>query len=209
MTAYATVEDLSARLSADGTAVSSLHDGELQDALDAAHVLVDGHCGRTFARSDTATARKFEPEDSGCLDVDDFWTTSGLVIATDTGDSGSYTTTWASTDYELEPANGIVNGLTGFPYTEIRAVGGLWFPLPRRREYTVQVTAKWGWENVPAPVKQATLLLAAETFKLREAPFGIAGFGEFGPVRIRSNPKVAQMLAPFCKQGGFGSPVVV
>lgn len=209
MTTYATPEDLAARLSADGTAVSATWDAELSDALDAAQQMVDAHCGRTFERTETASARRYCVEETECVEVDDFWTSTGLIVQTDTGDDGTFATTWTTSDYELEPANGIVNGLTGWPYREIHAISGLWFPMARRREYTVKVTAKWGWENVPAPVKQATLILAAETFKLREAPFGIAGFGEFGPVRIRANPKVAQMLAPYCKQGGVGSPVVV
>jgi hypothetical protein len=40
-------------------------------------------------------------------------------------------------------------------------------------------------------------MLAEETFKLKDAPFGVAGFGDFGVVRVRENPAVARLLAPY------------
>jgi hypothetical protein len=63
----------------------------------------------------------------------------------------------------------------------------------------VEVTGVFGWPAVPAPVVQATMLVASELFRLRDAPFGVAGFGEFGAVRVRENPKVAALLDPYCK----------
>jgi hypothetical protein len=61
----------------------------------------------------------------------------------------------------------------------------------------VQITALWGWSAVPDPVKQATLIIAAEQWKLKDAPFGVAGFGEFGPIRVRDNPMAASLLARY------------
>jgi hypothetical protein len=37
-------------------------------------------------------------------------------------------------------------------------------------------------------------MLAEETFKMKDAPFGVAGFSDFGAVRVRDNPKVMSLL---------------
>jgi hypothetical protein len=58
----------------------------------------------------------------------------------------------------------------------------------------VQVTAQWGWAAVPDSVKQATKILAAEIFRLKDAPLGVAGFNDFGPVRVREVPQVSMLL---------------
>ncbi|HEX6969857.1 MAG TPA: hypothetical protein VF174_13755, partial [Micromonosporaceae bacterium] len=129
--------------------------------------------------------------------VDDFHTTTDLVVATDTGDDGTYATAWAASDYELEPVNGMVSGQSDWPYYRIRAVGSHDFPQCGRRRNTVQVTAQWGWAAVPGPVKEACLIVAEELFKLSDAPFGVAGFGEFGPVRVRMNSRAQSLLAPY------------
>lgn len=73
--------------------------------------------------------------------------------------------------------------------------GGRRFPGTKRA--AVQVTARWGWVAVPAPVKAACLISAAETFKLREAPFGVASFQDFGLARVRDNPIARRKLNPY------------
>jgi hypothetical protein len=170
-------------------------------AIEAASRAVDAWCGRRFYADAAATARVFAPFTASEAWVDDIHTTTDLVVATDTGDDGTYETTWASTDYELMPRNGIRNGLEGWPYTAIRAVEGLSFPCGRRA--TVQVTAKWGWAAVPTAVELATSIAAMDFWKSKDAPFGIAGLeGEFA-ARIRANPQVRELLRPYLKQGGI------
>lgn len=171
-------------------------DAELQFALDSASRGIDDHCQRQFNDSGAATARVYTPENACWVIVDDFSTTTGLVIKTDEGDDGVYEQTWSAADYYLSPANGVVRGRPGFPYWEIRStLTSRYFPTWRRP--SVEVTARWGWAAVPEPVKQACLVLAAEAFKLKDAPFGVAGFGEFGAVRVRENPMAARMLQPY------------
>jgi hypothetical protein len=53
-------------------------------------------------------------------------------------------------------------------------------------------------------VKQAALIAATDLFKLKDAPYGVAGFGEFGAVRIQDNLRVASLLAPYRR-----SPVLI
>lgn len=171
-------------------------DSELTDALASASKGITKFCGRQFNKETSATARTYRPTHAGLAMVDDFHTTTGLVIAT-ADDDGVFDTTWTSADYELEPFNGVRDGEPGWPYWKIRVVdsSALSFPLASRA--TLQVTAQWGWAAVPAPVKQACLILAAETFKLKDAPFGVAGFGDFGAVRVRDNPMAKAKLIPY------------
>jgi hypothetical protein len=194
---YASLPELKDRLGIADT----VDDDRCNDALASASREIESACGRQFNQATSATARIYYPRDACRAAVDDFYTVTGLVVATDEGDDGTYETTWAAADYQLEPLNGVFDGEQGWPYFEIRAVSR-WFPTLVRRA-PLQVTAQWGWAEVPAPVRQACLILASETLKLKDAPFGVAGFGEFGAVRVRDNPMVAKKLAPYMRLGGF------
>lgn len=171
-------------------------DTAVTDAVTSVSREIEKFCGRQFNDAGSATARVFRPDHAGLCQVDDFSTVTGLVVATDGGDDGTYETTWAASSYQLEPLNGVVDGESGWPWWRIRAVVGQRFPTWCVHP-PVQVTARWGWTAVPAAVKQAALILAAETFKLKDAPFGVAGYGDFGPIRVRSNPMAAAKLAPY------------
>jgi hypothetical protein len=195
---YASVEELKNRLGI----TDNNDDGRVGDALSSVSREIEGTCGRQFNKTTSASARIFYPHDACWATVDDFHTTTGLVIAVDQGDDGTYETAWVAADYQLEPLNGVVDGEQGWPYFKIRAMSSQVLPTGVRRA-PLQVIAQWGWAAVPAPVKEACLILAAETFKLKDAPFGVAGFGEFGALRVRDNPMAAKKLAPYMRLGGF------
>jgi len=193
---YATLAELRAWVGVD----DSLDDDLLDSALTAAELAVESWCGRKFTQDATATAARVRPQSTGWLYLPafrpggtctaDISTLTGLVVKTDDNDDGTYETTWTvTTDFEVEPFDGP-------PFHKIIAVGSRWFPTCLRRP-SVQVTARWGWAAVPEPVKTATLILAGEYAKLKDAPFGVAGFGDFGVVRIRQNPKVAELLSRY------------
>lgn len=190
---YATLAELKSRL---GGVSGSGEDAALTNALASASRSIEQYCRRQFNKTTTASARVFNPTSYRLTLVDDFHTTTDLVIATDGGGDGTYEATWSSSDYQLEPLNGITNGESGWPYFRIRAVYSRYFPCYWRRA-PVQVTAQWGWTAVPTSVKEACLALAEETYKLKDAPFGVAGFGDLGVMRIRDNPKIAAMLTPY------------
>jgi hypothetical protein len=176
-------------------------DNVLAEKLTGAIREVERHCGRRFVQDSVVSAQVFYATDRYVLALDagyDISTATGLIVKTDEGDDGTYETTWTiSTDFVLEPLNGRGrDGSTGWPYTKVVAVGSRYFPIWSRRP-SVQVTAKWGWETTPAPVVDAVLLVAAESWKLKEAPLGVTGFGDFGVVRVRDNPIVARKLAGF------------
>lgn len=188
---YASLDELKDRLDVDDT----VDDEKLTRALSAASESVRGFCRRDFGQETTPSARVYRPLGPCVAHVDDFHTTDGLVIATDDDGDGTFETTWDASDYQLEPLNGVVDGEPGWPFWRIRAVGDRTFP--RYRRASLQVTAQWGWAEVPDAVREATLIIAEELYKLKDAPFGVAGFGDFGVVRVRDNPVAMGKLTRF------------
>lgn len=156
---------------------------------------IEDYCGRQFNAAGSVSSRVYEPRRDGCVRVDDISTTVGLVIAVDTAGDGSYSTTLTSAQYELRPLNGVVRGQTGWPYWEIWPVDYCWPTYWRRAP--IRVTANWGWAAVPAPVTQAAYILGNDTFGLRTARFGVAGFDSMGVVRVGSNKRACDKLDPY------------
>ena len=183
--AYATTAELRRRQGIpDG---NTYVEADLEDALLAASRQVDRYCGRQFGRAEVATARTFPVGRTG-VDTADFWTTDDLMV-------GAAVWTPESTSYTLLPQDGVVDGVPGWPYYRLEGAFWVW-PGIAAGVSRVQITAKWGWADVPEEVKSATLMLAAEELKLKDTTFGVAGFGDYA-IRVRSNPKVAERLAPF------------
>lgn len=176
----------------------STDDTQFDEVLLMSSRAIEHHCRRQFNAAGSASARVYYPDGNVITTVDDISTTTGLIIKTDTAGDGTYATTWASTDYQLEPLNGVVDGETGWPYYRIRAVGSYTFPCVYLDQIApLQVTANWGWAAVPKAIKFACILLALEAMKLKGAPFGVANFDQFGPIRVRDNPRVMALLAPY------------
>lgn len=173
-----------------GLSPSDTQDDELiADAIDSVSREIEDVCERSFNRDLVASTRVFDAVADGIVDVDDFYTTTDLVIAA----SG----TWAATDYVLLPRNGVRNGRAGWPYETIRVSGARRWRLCEGTAVTV--TARWGWPSVPAPVREACRIAASETFASKDARFGVAGFGANGDIRVRDNPMVMKKLRPYLR----------
>lgn len=196
---YASLDDLKTYLSIDQSKES--HDDALQSALESATAEIERHCNRQFNKATSATPRVYAPTNYRTVEVDDFHTTTGLVVKLDTNGDGGFATTVSASDYEASPLNGVVDGQPGWPYYKLRLLGANRIPCSYNgRQGRVQVTAQWGWSEVPAPVKQACLIMAAETFQLKDAPFGVAGMDQFGTVlRVRDNRMAAAKLARYVR----------
>lgn len=201
---YATVDELKSRLSIDGS--NAIYDEELLEALRTSSQEIERFCNRQFNKVEAGapTLRLFKsPKSSAYATVDDFHTVTGLVIETDDNGDGNFTT-WTTDDYELEPFSGTVHGQMGWPYWRINALGSKYFPCSAawaagRRRARLRVTAEWGWSAVPAPVKQACLLLAAKNFQLKDAPLGVAGMSDFGVVRVQDDRLAQSKLRPYVR----------
>ena len=172
------------------------NDDVIDEVITEATKLIVTTCGRVFDDAGSASARVFHPL-SGCLAyVHDFSTTTGLIIKTDTGNDGTYATTWDAADFSLEPLNNIgPSGQSGWPYRIIRAVRGRTFPCLARP--ALQVTARWGWTAVPDDVKGAAYLVANRLYAERNTPFGSVQSAEFGALPIREQRDVMKLLQDY------------
>lgn len=178
-------------------------DEVLQFALDSATREIEDYCERQFNKESSATARVYEPDDRCQIEVDDFYDITGFVLETDPNGNGNFSQAWTSADYELSPLNGVISGVTGYPYWVIDAVGGLSFPVPYhgRRKATVRVTAKWGWSAIPKTIRQCCFQMASKNYSMQGAPLGVAGFGEFGVVRVRGDSVLEGKLERYRRDG--------
>lgn len=154
---------------------------------------IEQHCNRQFNKQTSATARVFEILTKDFVYVADFYTALNLVVELAWPDSANYEVV-APENFELFPLDGVVNDQPGWPFWKI-VPRRLFFPCGGR----LRVTAQWGWNEVPAPVKQAALIMAAETYKLKDAPFGVAGFDSFGSIRVRDNAMAASKLRRYVR----------
>lgn len=194
--AYCTEEQLRGQFDDD----SALLPTELLErAINATSRAVDLFCGRTFWTG-TATTRTYRPEDSDLAWIRDINSRADIVIKTDSNGDGTYATTWAASDYELGPDPDADVDDGAYAWWRIHAVGRYLFPTAGQYR-PLQVTAPPGWSQIPYEVEQATIIRAAAIFKRRESINGVAGFGDFGPVRIstRRDPDVAALLDNYIK----------
>lgn len=118
---------------------------------------VDTFCHRQFGKA-AAEARTYEATydrhiGTYVAEIDDLQDLTGLAVQL----GGT-----AFTDYTLGPANAVGKGR---PYERLRSGRG----------GTLTITAFWGWAQVPAAVKNATLIQAARFAARRDSPFGVAG----------------------------------
>lgn len=188
---YCTLEQLKNRMNV----TSTTYDTDMLDAIHAASRDIDEWCQRHFWR--TTATRTYAATDSYCLWPGDF--VSITTLKTDAAGDGTFETTWSATDYQLGPVDSQYHAEVR-PYTEVRAIASNTFPIAYSRigrNDLVQIVGVFGWAAVPVAVRSAALILAEELVKLKDAPFGVAGFGEFGAVRVRQNPKAATLLNPY------------
>jgi hypothetical protein len=197
---YVTLSEFKTYLVGQANSNLTGQDDQFTDAITTASREIEAYCSRQFNKTTSASAREFAPDGCHHTVIDDFHTTTGLVVKLDTAGDGTFATTLTSSQYEIGPANGVVNGISGWPYYELRLLNGLRFPgFYGGRSRVLQVTAQWGWTSVPVPIKAACKIMAAETWKLKDAPFGVLGLDEFGVVRVRQNKLAVSKLAPYAK----------
>lgn len=184
---YATLVELKTQLRITNTA----DDTELQAKLTTASRRIDRDTGRRFYLDSGVSARTYALTHDTKLIVDDFSTTTGLIVQV--GDGTSWSTV-GSTRYRVSPSNNIVDGKAAYL---IERVNSCWpigvYPL-------AQITAKWGWPSVPDEIKAATLLVAARLFRRKDSPEGIRGSNDLGFVRLsRQDPDYDALIGPYVR----------
>lgn len=198
--AYASVAQLRTHLGDPGTALTT---ALLERAVNAASRAIDKHCGRRFWQdSGVATRTYFVQHPAYCF-IDDVSTRTGLVVKTGSDGANFPTTLTSGSDFILEPRNAdqfASATFDAYAFWQVRMIGSSLTVDPTRA--TLQVTARHGWSAVPAEVEAACLLKASSLFKRKDAPFGVAGFDGFGPVRItRADPDVLDLLSDYVLPG--------
>lgn len=196
---YVGLEEMKDRLSITDNADDSV----LQTAIAATAGWINTYTARHFNR--VTEARTFVPYDIYELDIDDL-AGPPTSFAVDFNGDGIYEQAWTlDTDYQLYYGKDRFNlssmGIAR-PYEKARVItSGKTFPFtwPFSPLNRVQITGPWGWPAVPAMVPEANRILAADLFKMKDAPFGVAGVSDIGLVRIQSNPWLVEMLRPFVK----------
>jgi len=189
---YTTLEEVKRQLDIPGS--DSIDDALLELCIESASRAIDNMTERTYFQG-TAT-RVFVPDDSFFCPIDDLYELTTLKTSDDADQE--FDIVWTSTDYQLEPLNGSLNG-TDWPYTGIRAVGDYLWPTVGS-EATVQVTGVFGWPSVPTAIQQATILQSARYYKRSDSPMGVAGFDAMGAVRLSNvDPDIYVLLEPYKK----------
>lgn len=193
MANYCTTAELKAAL----RITDSVDDTLLASAVESASRFIDGYCERDFAAASGTATKDYVP--SGMLErlpIDDATTIVSVKIDDDL--DGTFATTLVSgTDYQPEPVNQEVSGLT-WPYTSLVPLEDGYWPIEWGRA-TVRVEATYGWSAVPTAVKQATIMQASRLFARLDSPLGVAGFGDMGAMRVsfKMDPDVGMLLGPY------------
>lgn len=172
-----------------------INDPILEALIEAVSRQIDDYCGRRFfAVSET---RYYTPIDADTLWVDDLL--SVTTLQSDEDGDRTYEVTWASTDYDLEPANA---ALDGKPYSRIAVAPDGDYTFPTGVKRGVKVVGSFGYStaaSTPKPVKEACLIQCSRLYHRKDAPFGVAGSPEVGQATViaRLDPDVKFLLSPY------------
>jgi hypothetical protein len=196
---YATLSEVkaAARITDD------IDDSLLETAIESSSRDIDAYTERVFFNTGaTAVTRIYIPENIYLLETDDIIAVTS--IKSDTTGEGGFDQTWATTDYQLEPLNGLAGGIAT-PFTRVRAVGDYLWPIYEPRDInagqaSVQIVARFGFASIPSAIKQATILSSLRAYKRYESPTGVLGFSDMGVVRVgRLDPDVERLIQPYRK----------
>ena len=198
--AYATLAQLKSALSI--TAADTISDDVLQLSLDSASEQIDVFCGRTFGTAGSAVryyAGRGAVMDT--VEIDDATTISEVATSID----GVTWTAMPTTSWQAEPLNNLSDGIT-WPYTRLRVVGNNAAYFPNLNgQASVRVTGTFGWGSTPSAVVRACVAQASRLHARNFSPYGVAGVGDMGVVRLSAglDVDVEQLLQPYRRQRGI------
>lgn len=172
------------------------YDVDLYDmAIEAAEQFLDDETGGYIAvASDTATPATFQPRTPAS---EYLWITNCAEI-TSVVENGATLT--ANVDYVAEPrpkAAGVPR-----PYYKLRRIGARWYWNDWKD--TVTVTARWGFQTLPAGGKMACLVAAKMHLDGRDLRSGLVGAADFGGITEREAKAVKDFLSNYKFADGWG-----
>lgn len=183
-------------------------DAELGMVITAASRAIDSTCNRKFGLAPSVALRIYTwggelMDGRPALPVDDFQTSTGLIVAADYALDFTYSTTLTlGTDFDLYPWNAAGDVQ---PWTHLVMRAGQTndkFPVEATG---VKVTAQYGWTAIPSLVEVACLIQSSRWFMRRDSWAGVAGSPEVGSeVRLLANldPDVQAALQPMVRYWG-------
>lgn len=198
---YATLDTVRQNLAPYGPS-DSADDSMIELSIEAASRQIDTTLGFRLWRDADVTTRLFYAA-SNCVDLYEqpdmtpkagISTTDGLIVKT--GGDGVFDTT--ITSYVLSPPNAVADGMT---YTTVTSITE-GFPTSSYNRPTVEITARFGWVAIPDWAEKACVIQAIQLFMAKDAPFGVAGFGDIGTgLRVREalNPIAAALVKPHAR----------
>ncbi len=198
--AYASLALLKSALSLTATDYDS--DDVLQLSLDSASEQIDSFCGRTFGTA-TAGVRYYVGLGAimDTIEIDDATEITEVATSTD----GATWTAMSTAVWQAEPLNGTTDGMS-WPYTRIRVVGNTAAYFPNLNgQKSVRVTGSFGFGSQPFAIQRACIAQASRLHARNFSPYGIAGVGDLGVVRLAAglDVDVQQLLQPYRRQRGI------
>lgn len=162
--AYATLAEFKVYASVRGgtTPTDANDDNAIEIILNKASRYIDNQTGRRFWANTADETRYYTAESQDKLFVDDM-SAAPTSVACDQDNDRTYSTTLASTDYDLEPDNALVYSQP-YSYLEINPASSEYFPTIRKG---VRIIGKFGWPAVPDAIKAACLAIALNVYQSR------------------------------------------
>lgn len=166
------------------------NDQALENALHSASTEIEQICNRQFNVADSPTPRIYSTNvpRGRRIKIDDLSTLDGVIVEYNADGLGTDWIAVPAEDFEALPLNGLMGGMP-WPYTSIDMAQwryNWWLPYYRKHG-RFRVTGLWGWASVPADVRQACMILAADTYQQKDSPYGIMS-DQFGALLRPSGP---------------------
>lgn len=124
-------------------------------------------------------------------------------LATDADGDRTYEAVWATTDYDLEPANAALDLV---PYSRLCVAPNGRYSFPAGVPRGVQIAGTFGYfAEIDGDIEQAWLDQCGMVFRAKDAPLGMAGGGEFlsQVQHIGLHPFTARILEPIALPGAY------
>lgn len=184
--AYCSVQEFKNHVMANGGgSFTTADESNIEIAIEAVSRVIDRlHDTHYYGVSET---RYFTARFPDVIYIPDL--ISITTLKTDDAYDGTYGTTWATTDYWLEPRNARVkdNASDREPYRQIRVHQNGDYTFPTNWDYAIEVVGTWGYTtDTPLHIKQATLLAAHRVWKRKDSIFGVAGTPALGVTVIQA-----------------------
>jgi len=188
---YLSVDALKAWMRDEVTA----DDNIIEDAINAAEMMIDNALQRRMIVATSGSARVYAPTPgSDVLYIHDATTVTAVV------EDG--TTLVANTDYQREPLNNLSAAGEVWPFSRIQRLSGSWYTDAGKS--TITVTGTWGWAAIPFEVVESCKIVAQDMLEYRNVRFGQVAITDVGGVGSRENMVVKSMIAKYRGVNTFG-----